>query len=618
MARLVAEQQAPPLVLTHSPVSSPRPSRWRVWPERVALILLGPLVFFSVTEVSLRLLGYGYSATFWLKESATNYITNERFVWQFYSVDTRLKPYLYRLAAKKPPGGIRICILGESAAMGTPEPAFNFGRMLEAQLRRAYPGKRVEVVNGAVRAIDSHIVRLIARECASHQVDLFVAYTGNNEMIGAHGPEPNSPRWGQSLFLIRSSQWARSSRLGQLIVALASGKLDTAEPAMGADMAYFRRRCLPADDGRRKTTVANFQANLEGILDAAARAGARLILCTVPSNLIDCPPFASLHRPDLADSDRARWDHEYAEGARLESAGQLEEAIRRYSAAASLDDHYAELHFRLGRCYLAAGDTNQASKHYSQALDWDALQFRADGSINAVIRRVAAAGQARGTRLVDLVQALVQGGIPGRKFFCDNVHLTFAGNDAVARALYGTVVDALELEPKRRPAAPLLSPQECAEVIGYTASDELGAIASTVKLTARPPFLDQLDHARRQAAAESDLRDRVAAFTARDAEACLAAYQAATRREPNYWPLRFRIATVSQQLGRYPEAAEQFRRLVEEYPQDTTFRLSLASCLLRTGDTSGALAQLERALRLNPADKETHRILERIGAGRPK
>jgi tetratricopeptide (TPR) repeat protein len=597
-----------------SPISSPCRSRWRVWRERVALVLLGPLVFFSGAEATLRLVGYGYPTTFLIKaESGTNYITNEAFAWQFFSRATPLKPWLFTLASKRP-GAIRICILGESAAMGTPDPAFCFGRMLQAQLRHGYPDREFEVINAAMRGIDSHIIRLIARECAAHQVDLFIAYTGNNEMSGTHAPEPNSPRWKQLLFLIRASQWAKSTRFGQLIDSLASGGLDDAGPAV--DMAYFRKRRLRADDWHRKPTLANFQANLEAISRTTARAGAKLILCTVPANLKDCPPLASLHRPYLADADRARWEKEYAQGAELESAGQKELAIGHYAAAALLDDHYAELHFRLGQCYLAAGKTNHAREQFHLALDWDALAFRADSTINANIRRVASA-RLGAVWLADIEEAFTRDSIPGFGLFGDHVHLTFAGNDALARALYGTVVEALGLDSRKHPAAPL-SPQECAQIVGYTACDELKAISATVQLTARPPFLDQMDHARRQAAAESDIQNRFAAFTGRDAEVCLAAYQTVIRREPDYWPIRFLRASLCQDLGRYPEAIEQFRRLTEEYPQSNRFTVPFAVCLFRSGDRRGAVALLEHGLCLNPADPQIRVMLKQLYAGKTK
>jgi tetratricopeptide (TPR) repeat protein len=284
-----------------------------------------------------------------------------------------------------------------------------------------------------------------------------------------------------------------------------------------------------------------------------------------------------------------------------------------------MDDHFAELHFRLGRCFLAAGDTAQAGEHFRLARDWDALQFRADSSINAITRRVAAACQTLGVRLVDVDRAfaenpLSQGGIPGHEFFGDHVHLRVAGNDAVARAVYPTAIEALGLGPKGGPVTPPLSPRECAEAIGCTLYDELRIASAMIQLTSGPPFLDQLDHARRQAAAQAALRDRLATFTPRDAELCLSIQQAAIERDPQCWAVRFLRASLCQDMGRYTEATEQFTRLVEAYPRTIRFRMALAGCLLKSGDKPAALAQLTEALRLDTANQETRRALAQVQA----
>ena len=335
-------------------------------------MLLGPLTLLLAAEGGLRLFGYGYPTTFFIKSaSGDEYVTNEEFACQFFPRDTPLRPFLCTMAARKPAGVIRICVLGESAAMGSPEPAFSFGRILEVQLGRCYPDKRFEVINAAMRGINSHIIRLIARECAAYEVDLFVAYIGNNEVNGFHGPEPGSPPWAQSLTLIRASQFARQTRLGQLLVSLAGGLLRPAGESQTQDMAFYRKHCLRADDRRREITLANFQANLEDICRAATRGGrggpaqagvpggGRLILATVPVNLKDCPPLESLHRPGLAEAEQVRWTAAFEQGIQLESQGRHSEAIQQYSFAAGIDDHYAELHFRLGRCFLALGDYAQ-------------------------------------------------------------------------------------------------------------------------------------------------------------------------------------------------------------------------------------------------------------------
>jgi len=67
----------------------------------------------------------------------------------------------------------------------------------------------------------------------------------------------------------------------------------------------------------------------------------------------------------------------------------LAHAVASFEKALAIDDHYAELHFRVARCRLALGETDAARNAFSLARDWDALQFRADSRINEIIRHVA-------------------------------------------------------------------------------------------------------------------------------------------------------------------------------------------------------------------------------------
>ena len=125
-----------------------------------------------------------------------------------------------RIRAFSPPslaGTVRIFILGGSAAMGTPDPSFNFGQILGVMLRQQYPGVQFEVVNAAMTAINSHVTVEIARDCAAREPDLFVVYLGNNEVIGPYGPGTVFQRWSPSLSMIRASLWVKSTRLGQLL-----------------------------------------------------------------------------------------------------------------------------------------------------------------------------------------------------------------------------------------------------------------------------------------------------------------------------------------------------------------------------------------------------------------
>jgi hypothetical protein len=64
-------------------------------------------------------------------------------------------PQMYAIPTVKPPHTFRIFVLGESAAMGDPDPSYGFSRYLEVMLRESYPGTNFEIVNTGSVAINS-------------------------------------------------------------------------------------------------------------------------------------------------------------------------------------------------------------------------------------------------------------------------------------------------------------------------------------------------------------------------------------------------------------------------------------------------------------------------------
>ena len=129
--------------------------------------MLAPVLLLVIVEASLRLGGYGFSPGFFLGPDAQGtYTTNPRFGWRFFGRRLARTPVEWALSAK-PAGVTRLFVFGESAAMGTPEPRYSFGRILEVMLRHRYPGRQFEVVNAAMTAINSYVIREIARDARS-------------------------------------------------------------------------------------------------------------------------------------------------------------------------------------------------------------------------------------------------------------------------------------------------------------------------------------------------------------------------------------------------------------------------------------------------------------------
>ena len=270
-------------------------------------LLLGAL------EAGLRIACYGYSPHFVrrakLPDGETGWRENRWCTAPYFSPALVRRPQAFRLPEKKAPRTYRIFVLGDSAAMGDPEPSFSIGRVLGAMLRAAYPEERFEVVNAAVTAINSHIERGIADDCARLEPDLFIVYAGNNEVIGPFGPSGVFTPFLGSEAAVRTAVWLKGTRTGQLFSAAARvGAGETG--GAGADwggMQMFLKQQIAADDPRLAAVREHFRENLRAIAATAHRAGAATLLCTVLTNQRDFAPFMSQHRRDLSADDLARW-----------------------------------------------------------------------------------------------------------------------------------------------------------------------------------------------------------------------------------------------------------------------------------------------------------------------
>jgi tetratricopeptide (TPR) repeat protein len=239
---------------------------------------------------------------------------------------------------------------------------------------------------------------------------------------------------------------------------------------------------------------------------------------------------------------------------------------------------------------LADGDIGTAKRHFTLARDWDALQFRTDSRLNELIRRTVARCASEGLHLVDLERTLGQSnrcpdGIPGAEFFYEHVHFDFDGDYEVARSLLPVIVDVIE---RRRgwsatDSAEIPSRLECAERLGFTAWDEVNTAAAMVKLTSKPPFTGQLEHAARQAEAEKTVSAVMDRVDERFIQDVIQAYREAIEANPQDWHLHYNLAVFLHQLNRAPEAAREFDYVVRRLPHVSAYRTLLAYALGKAG-----------------------------------
>ncbi|MBW1817833.1 MAG: tetratricopeptide repeat protein, partial [Deltaproteobacteria bacterium] len=589
-------------------------SGMRLWAFRIIGIFVIPLLVLLAVEAGLRLADYGYPTAAIVPctiGETDAYCDNVKFGRRFFpeNIARELRPFAFK--AKKKKGAYRIFVLGASAAKGTPEPAFCFGRFLELMLSEAYPDIAFEIHTAAAVAINSHAVVEIAKACADRDPDLFIVYLGNNEVVGPYGAGTVFSPIASNLFVIRLGLALKATRIGQLVENLIGSFSSAAgAPRAWKGMEMFLDNQVRYDDARLEIVYGHFQKNLEDIRETAVGSGARIIFCTVGSNIKDSPPFASQHREGMTPSELERWDTLYQEGIGHEDAENHTLAIEKYLAAAELDNTYADLQFRLGRCYWALEDFPKAKAAYTMARDMDTLRFRADSRINEIIRRVAHASPGDMTGLADAEAAIAghsPNGAAGAELFYEHVHLNFSGNYLLGRILLTQTKDLLPTgtTDKRPDNGNVISESECARFLAYTDWDRHRILFDELKASfKRAPFTNQLYHEKRMRLMAAE-QDRATRSTKVFREA-LDQHEQALSKSGSDFGFRKKFAALAVEGGNDALADEQYRFMAENFPLNPTGESGLGFLALERGDPKGAVHHLNRALALLPTSAYAH------------
>jgi tetratricopeptide (TPR) repeat protein len=587
----------------------------RKWTFRFVAALLFPLGLLALGELGLRVSGFGYPTDFFLLKEINGrrvFVGNDKFGWRFFPRELARNPSPLVMSADKPKDACRIFILGESAALGDPEPAYGFGHYLQVLLEQRFPETHFEVICTAMTAINSHAVRSIARECAQHEGDVWVVYMGNNEFVGPFGPSTIFGPQVPPLSLIRLNLALKKTRMGQLLAQFGS---ESSKRKRWGGMKMFSDHQVAPADPRKEKVYRYFRSNLEDILDEARDAGAKVVLSTVGSNLKDCPPFGSQHSP-LSESQMADWQQHYATAIQQQKASAFEAALSNYQAAAELDSSFAELQFRWAQCFLALTNLDQAKRHFELARDFDSLPFRADARLNEVISKTAELRSGQGVAFVDGARILSKqspGEIAGKEYFYEHVHLNFDGNYRLALAVAESVARLL---PTNAVLAKWSSAEQCARTLAVTLWDRRRIDESLLRRLAEPPFLDQMDHAAQMDSLQQTMTNLRSQQTPQALQEARLIYRKATEAAPEDFYLHADFAKLEEDSGNLANAINEWKAVRDLLPFAPGPHYYLGRVLGRAGKTEEALKELDAALFIRPdlpeALEEKGRVLARI------
>lgn len=564
----------------------------RAWGFRFAALLL-PLLVLGLVELALRATGCGRPTAFFLKvrDNGSALLTdNPWFGWRFFPPAVARAPRPLYLAAQKPADTVRIFVFGESAAMGDPAPAYGFARQLECLLQARYPGQKIEVVNTAMTAINSHVIRQIARDCQSREGDFWLVFAGNNEVIGPFGAGTVFGRQSPSRATVRTTLALKRTRVGQLLMGAFEGE---AKPKQWQGLEFFLQWKIAPDSPRLKRVYSSFAANLQDIAGFGRASGATVLLSTVPVNLHDFPPLASVHRLDLLPEQLVAWEKSFSSGIQAQAEERFSDALAHFEQAAEIDDAFAQLEFERARCQLALQQAPDAAASFRRACDLDALRFRADSRLNAIIRQTAKANE---TSLVDADAEFAR--FAEQDLFYDHVHLNFTGNYRAA------LLFAAELEQHwpgaRTNQSPWLTEAEVARRLAWTGFDEAKVGEEMRARLQQPPFN-----------AQSNFRPRDERWNATLAALAIppanyvSNYQTAISLAPDDWLLRANFARLLDAAGDNPGATAEWTEVTRLLPRAAEGWANRGRLARIAGDPERARKLLMEALARHPDSVET-------------
>jgi len=135
---------------------------WKLCLFRITAVIIIPVSLLLFAEIVLRITGFGYHPHALIKcklNGREAYCDNPTFTRLFFPANLIGQSNPLVFYANKPDNTYRIFVLVSSAAKGSPEPMYNFGRILEAMLNNKYPQTNFEVINTGKTAIRNPAVK---------------------------------------------------------------------------------------------------------------------------------------------------------------------------------------------------------------------------------------------------------------------------------------------------------------------------------------------------------------------------------------------------------------------------------------------------------------------------
>ena len=242
-----------------------------------------------------------------------------------------------------PAGEIHVAVLGGSTMLGHPyQPKYGIGAVLHWQLTKMYPGQKIILHNLALAGASLKIAlgRVNLLKVRPH---LILLYSGHNESF--HG---TSDLGGNRSHLYHfADQWLNMSPMFRCFDAVLARRSALRQSGPTADQFCQDHLFRPAIAAAR---VERFEQHLKQLADFGRTNGIPMVWFVPAAAELTFEPNQSTPASGTGVDEKKQLAELRAHGLRLESSGQLDEAIACYREQLRRHPHLAEFHYRLGLC----------------------------------------------------------------------------------------------------------------------------------------------------------------------------------------------------------------------------------------------------------------------------
>jgi tetratricopeptide (TPR) repeat protein len=361
------------------------------------ILILIPILFFFLLEISLRIFDYGRNDAQWIQITETKQMLNPDVAGRyFYSIKDLPQSNNDAFDIVKRKNAYRVFVMGGSSAAGFPfSPNGTFSRYIRDRLELLYPNLHIEVINVAITATNSYTIRDLLPEVIEQKPDLILIYAGHNEYYGALGVG-SAENIGYSTDVVNFFIWLNKFKTVQFIRTLLSsvGNIFSSEVINSAEKGgtlmarIVKEQLIPYNSESFDIGIKQFEENFEDILSITTEEKVPVIIGTLVSNLKDQQPFV------IVENDK------------FESAGIL---------------------YQRAQKYFNENDYPIADSLFRFAKDLDALRFRAPEKINTATKKLALKHKCGLVNVDSIFNSASQNGIVGNNLIVDHLHPSLSG-----------------------------------------------------------------------------------------------------------------------------------------------------------------------------------------------